>query len=65
MFVQYMLAVTRDGGVIATVMPHGVQFRGGEEKAIRAGLLEDDLLEAVIGLAPTCSTAPAFPPAFR
>jgi type I restriction enzyme M protein len=52
MFVQHMIAVTRDGGVIATVMPHGVLFRGGEEKAIRAKIIEHDLLEAVIGLAP-------------
>lgn len=52
MFLQHMLAVTRDGGMVATVLPHGVLFRGGEEKAIRAGIIEDDLLEAVIGVAP-------------
>lgn len=52
MFLQHMLAVTRDGGMVATAMPHGVLFRGGEEKTIRAGLVEDDLLEAVIGVAP-------------
>jgi type I restriction enzyme M protein len=52
MFLQHMAHVLRDGGVLATVMPHGVLFRGGEEKAIRAGMIEDDLLEAVIGLAP-------------
>lgn len=52
MFLQHMLAVTRDGGMIATVMPHGVLFRGGEEKAIRAGIIDDDLLEAVISVAP-------------
>lgn len=52
MFLQHMLAVTRDGGMVATVMPHGVLFRGGEERSIRAGILEDDLLEAVIGVAP-------------
>jgi type I restriction enzyme M protein len=52
MFLQHMLAVTRDGGMVATVMPHGVLFRGGEEKTIRAGLIEADLLEAVIGVAP-------------
>ncbi|MCQ8105471.1 N-6 DNA methylase [Methylomonas sp. SURF-2] len=52
MFLQHMLAVLRDGGRMATVMPHGVLFRGGEEKAIRAGIIEDDLLEAVIGVAP-------------
>ncbi|WP_409275627.1 N-6 DNA methylase [Pseudomonas sp. KCJK9111] len=50
MFVQHMLAVTRDEGMIATVLPHGVLFRGGEERGIRAGLIENDLLEAVIGL---------------
>jgi type I restriction enzyme M protein len=52
MFLQHMLAVTRDGGMVATVMPHGVLFRGGEEKTIRARLIDDDLLEAVIGVAP-------------
>jgi type I restriction enzyme M protein len=34
------------------VLPHGVLFRGGSEGSIRQGLLEDDLIEAVIGLGP-------------
>ncbi|MEZ7491318.1 class I SAM-dependent DNA methyltransferase [Pseudoalteromonas distincta] len=50
MFVQHMLAVCAEGGRVATVLPHGVLFRGGEEQGIRAGIIEDDLLEAVIGL---------------
>jgi len=50
MFLQHMVAVLREGGMVATVMPHGVLFRGGDERAIRAGMIEDDLLEAVIGL---------------
>jgi type I restriction enzyme M protein len=50
MFLQHMVAVLREGGMVATVMPHGVLFRGGDERAIRAGLIEADLLEAVIGL---------------
>lgn len=50
MFLQHMLAVTRDEGMVATVLPHGVLFRGGEERGIRAGIIENDLLEAVIGL---------------
>jgi len=50
MFLQHMLAVCRDEGMVATVLPHGVLFRGGEEKGIRAGIIEDDLLEAIIGL---------------
>jgi type I restriction enzyme M protein len=52
MFVQHMLAVTRPRGLVATVMPHGVLFRGGEEGKIRSGFLKDDLIEAVIGLGP-------------
>jgi len=50
MFLQHMLGVCRDEGMVASVLPHGVLFRGGEEKGIRAGIIEDDLLEAVIGL---------------
>lgn len=50
MFLQHMVAVLKDGGQLATVMPHGVLFRGGEERAIRAAMIQADLLEAVIGL---------------
>ncbi|WP_248623684.1 N-6 DNA methylase [Cobetia crustatorum] len=52
MFLQHMVACLKSDGMLATVMPHGVLFRGGDEKRIRAGMLEDDLVEAVIGLAP-------------
>jgi type I restriction enzyme M protein len=52
MFAQHMVSVLRPQGLLATVMPHGVLFRGGDEKKIRQGFIEDDLLEAVIGLAP-------------
>ncbi|WBM80188.1 type I restriction-modification system subunit M [Cryobacterium breve] len=52
MFVQHMLAVTRPGGMVTTVMPHGVLFRAGEEAKIRTGFLDDDVIEAVIGLGP-------------
>ncbi len=52
MFAQHMLAVLNPGGMVATVMPHGVLFRGGEEKKIRADFIERDVLEAVIGLPP-------------
>ena len=37
---------------VSTVMPHGVLFRGGAEKEIRRKWLEQDLIEAVIGLPP-------------
>ena len=52
MFLQHMLAVLRPKGIVATVMPHGVLFRSGAEGDIRQQIIEDDLLEAVIGLAP-------------
>lgn len=35
---------------MGVVVPHGVLFRGGQEGEIRKGILEDDLIEAVIGL---------------
>jgi type I restriction enzyme M protein len=50
MFVQHMLAVLRPGRHGGTVMPHGVLFRGGAERDIRTGILNEDLLDAVIGL---------------
>jgi type I restriction enzyme M protein len=49
-FVQHMIASLNAEGMAGVVMPHGVLFRGSSEKAIRQGMLEDDLLEAVIGL---------------
>jgi type I restriction enzyme M protein len=52
MFVQHMLAVLKPDGMVVTVMPHGVLFRGGAEKDIRTGILDDDMLDAVIGLPP-------------
>ncbi|MDP2025514.1 N-6 DNA methylase [Sulfuriferula sp.] len=50
MFVQHMLAVLKADGKMATVMPHGVLFRGGEEKEARKHFIERGWLEAVIGL---------------
>lgn len=39
-----------DEGTMAIILPHGVLFRGGKELAIRKKLLEDDNIDAVIGL---------------
>jgi type I restriction enzyme M protein len=50
MFVQHMLAVLKADGKMATIMPHGVLFRGGEEKVARKHFIEHGWLEAVIGL---------------
>ena len=49
-FVQHMIASLNAEGKLGVVVPHGVLFRGSSEKEIRKGILEDDLLEAVIGL---------------
>jgi type I restriction enzyme M protein len=49
-FVQHMISSLNADGMMGVVMPHGVLFRGSSEKEIRKGILEDDLLEAVIGL---------------
>jgi type I restriction enzyme M protein len=50
-FVQHMIAsMGRGKGRAGVVLPHGVLFRGGQEAAIRRRVLDDDLLEAVIGL---------------
>ncbi|NMN71183.1 type I restriction-modification system subunit M [Rhizobium sp. 57MFTsu3.2] len=51
-FVQHMVASLKEDGVCGVVLPHGVLFRGGAEGKIREGLIKDDLVEAVIGLAP-------------
>ena len=50
MFVQHMLAVLKAHGKMATVMPHGVLFCGGEEKEARKHFIDRGWLEAVIGL---------------
>jgi len=50
MFVQHMVASIKSNGKMAVVMPHGVLFRGGEERACRKRFINDGILEAVIGL---------------
>ena len=52
-WVQHMVKSMADGTVrMAVVLPQGALFRKGAEGAIRQKLLEMDLVEAVIGLAP-------------
>ncbi len=54
MFVQHMIASLKDDGIMVTVMPHGVLFRGGKEGIIRKAILEDpnDIVQAIISLPP-------------
>ena len=52
MFFQHMLFSLTRGGIMATVMPHGVLFRAGEEGKIRRKLIDNDHIEAIISLPP-------------
>ena len=52
MFVQHMLASLKPDGHMATIMPHGVLFRGGKEKLIRELFIKGDVIEAIISLPP-------------
>jgi type I restriction enzyme M protein len=50
-FITHMIEITvADTGKVGVIVPHGVLFRGGSEGKIRRKLIEDNLLEAVIGL---------------
>jgi type I restriction enzyme M protein len=48
--VQHMLAVLKAHGKMATIMPHGVLFRGGAEQEARKHFIERGWLGAIIGL---------------
>lgn len=50
-FVQHMLySLTTDNGTMATILPHGVLFRGSTEQRIRKEFIDLNYLHAVIGL---------------
>lgn len=49
-FVQHMLHSLTDNGTMATILPHGVLFRGAAEKRIRKEIIDLNYLHAVIGL---------------
>ena len=51
MFVQHMLASLKISSRMATIMPHGILFRGG--KLIRELLINDDSIEAIVSLPPS------------
>lgn len=50
-FISHMVeSAVADDGRVGVIVPHGVLFRGGAEGKIRKQLIEENLLEAVIGL---------------
>lgn len=50
MFVQHMVSSLNNEGRMAVVMPHGVLFRGGDERKFREYLINRGYLEAVIAM---------------
>jgi type I restriction enzyme M protein len=61
-FISHMIesALPREGRV-AVVAPHGVLFRGSSEGKIRQRLIEENLLDAVIGLPPNLFPSTSIP----
>jgi type I restriction enzyme M protein len=55
-FITHMIETTHtdpaQNGRVGVIAPHGVLFRGGAEGLIRRKLVEENLLDAVIGLPP-------------
>jgi type I restriction enzyme M protein len=51
-WVQHMIKSMNENGRMTVVLPHGALFRKAAEGKIRKALLEQDILEAVIGLGP-------------
>jgi type I restriction enzyme M protein len=50
-FITHMIETTyEDVGKVGVILPHGALFRGSSEGKIRQQLIEENLLEAVIGL---------------
>ncbi|MFQ4136313.1 type I restriction-modification system subunit M [Nodosilinea sp. PGN35] len=61
-FITHMIetALPREGRV-AVIVPHGVLFRGSSEGRIRQTLIEENLLDAVIGLPPNLFPSTSIP----
>lgn len=49
-FLLHDLYHIKPDGIMTIVLPHGVLFRGGEEGAIRRNLIEQNHIDAIIGL---------------
>ena len=61
-FISHMIEIAkRQTGRVAVIVPHGVLFRGGGEGAIRKALIEENLLDAVIGLPANLFTTTGIP----
>ncbi len=61
-FISHMIEIARpQSGRVAVIVPHGVLFRGGSEGKIRQALIEENLLDAVVGLPANLFTTTGIP----
>ena len=61
-FITHMIEIAkRQSGRVALIVPHGVLFRGGAEGRIRQALIEENLLDAVVGLPANLFTTTGIP----
>lgn len=61
-FITHMVEIAkRQTGRVAIIVPHGVLFRGGAEGEIRKRLIDENLLDAVIGLPSNLFTTTGIP----
>ena len=49
-FIQHMISSLKKDGKMGAIITKGLLFRGGFERTIRKGIIEDDLIEAIIEL---------------
>jgi type I restriction enzyme M protein len=61
-FITHMIEVAkRQSGRVAVIVPHGVLFRGAAEGRIRRALIEENLLDTVVGLPANLFTTTGIP----
>jgi type I restriction enzyme M protein len=61
-FISHMIETAKhQTGRVAVIVPHGVLFRGAAEGKIRQKLIEENLLDAVIGLPGNLFTSTSIP----
>jgi type I restriction enzyme M protein len=61
-FITHMIEIAkRQTGRVAVIVPHGVLFRAGGEGRIRKALIEENLLDAVVGLPANLFTTTTIP----
>ena len=61
-FITHMIEIAkRQTGRVAVIVPHGVLFRGGAEGRIRKALIEENLLDTVVGLPANLFTTTGIP----